>query len=130
MSDEQKSQQHDGFLTDLGVKITRASADDVLLTLEVSKRHLQPFGILHGGVHCALIESAASIGAWYAAGNEPVVGVEHQTSFLKPTREGATLSALATPIAVGRRTQLWQVAVTDENDKLMASGRVRLMTLS
>jgi 1,4-dihydroxy-2-naphthoyl-CoA hydrolase len=57
-----------------------------------------------------------------------VVGVDNQTSFLKATRSG-TLRATARPLAVGRRTQLWEANIHDENNKLLSTGRVRLICL-
>ncbi len=129
MTDQAKSGA-DGFLATLGAEVVRATADEVLVTLTVSSIHLQPFGILHGGVHCSLIETAASVGAWVAAGRDKnVVGVENHTSFLKPAKDGAILSARATPVSVGRRAHLWTVDVTDQEERLLASGRVRLMVL-
>ncbi|MEO1173715.1 MAG: PaaI family thioesterase, partial [Myxococcota bacterium] len=99
--------------------------------LTVDERHLQPFGILHGGIHCTLVETAASIGAWYAAGQDKqVVGAENHTSFLKPAQSGAVLTARATPVSIGRRAHLWQVDVKDQDEKLLASGRVRMFVLN
>lgn len=120
----------DGFLGTLGAKLERSTAEEVRITMPVTRAHLQPFGILHGGVHCSLIETAASIGAWVAAGSDKkVVGVENHTSFLKPAKEGALLTARATPVSVGRRAHLWTVDVTDQQHRLLATGRVRLMVL-
>jgi uncharacterized protein (TIGR00369 family) len=54
-----------------------------------------------------------------------VVGTSNHTDFLRPVREG-TLTATATPVQRGRSQQLWDVAITDEEDRLVATGRVRL----
>lgn len=118
-----------GFLGYLGISIVWANADSVHLEVIVEDRHLQPFGLVHGGLHCSLIESAASIGAWYAAKKQPVVGVENHTSFLSPAKAGMTLSAKAKPLKVGRRAQLWEVAIEDRAATLIATGRVRLFVV-
>lgn len=112
----------------MGVRFVRATAGEVVAELDVARQHLQAFGLVHGGVLSGLVESAASLGAVLAAGDRgrSVVGLENQTSFLRPVRAG-TLRARATPIHVGKTTQLWQVEIRDDQDKVAASGRVRLM---
>lgn len=114
----------------MGVRIVEASATRVVAETTIAPCHLQAFGLVHGGVYSGLIETVASLGAWLARG-EPkgVVGIENTTSFLAPSKEGV-LRAEATPIHVGRTTQLWEGRVScvrDGVDKLVASGRVRMM---
>ena len=61
----------------LGVEIVEASAERVVLRLEVGPDVHQPFGLLHGGVSALLAESAASIGGAHAAEEgTSVVGIE------------------------------------------------------
>jgi uncharacterized protein (TIGR00369 family) len=59
-----------------------------------------------------------------------VVGLENSTSFIRAVHAGAKLHAVATPIQRGRQTQVWHGEVFDEQDRLVASGRVRLLCLS
>ena len=121
----------EGWLQAMGVKITKATADDVRAELTVGPEHLQGYGIVHGGVHCGLIESLASIGAALYAlpKGQSVVGLENNTSFIRAVRAGATLRAQATPVTRGRKTQVWQAQVMDGDNRLVASGRVRLLCL-
>ncbi|MEQ9324060.1 MAG: PaaI family thioesterase, partial [Polyangiaceae bacterium] len=56
------------------------------------------------------------------------VGLENATTFLKAVRDG-TLTGRATPLTRGRRTQVWEVRVTDDDDRLVAQGRVRMLCL-
>jgi 1,4-dihydroxy-2-naphthoyl-CoA hydrolase len=113
----------------LGVTIAEASGSRVVLNLSVRPNLHQPNGILHGGVHCALVESAASIGAGLWFGEKgTVVGVSNQTDFLKAVREG-DLTAAAEPIHQGRLQQLWVVTITDSQDRLVARGQVRIQNL-
>jgi uncharacterized protein (TIGR00369 family) len=88
----------------------------------------QPYGIVHGGVHCSVIETVASYGAalWFSDGQ--VVGVSNQTDFLRAVREGR-LTATATPIHRGRLQQLWLVEIRDRTDRMVARGQVRLQNL-
>ncbi len=85
---------------------------------------------MHGGTYCGAIESAASWGAalWFGDRGR-VVGVANQTDFLRAATEG-TMTATATPIHRGRSQQLWLVEVTDEQQRLVARGQVRLQNLT
>jgi 1,4-dihydroxy-2-naphthoyl-CoA hydrolase len=119
-----------GFADRTGFAITAASPDEVVLEWDVRPDHHQPYGIVHGGVYCSAIESAASIAAavWFGERGQ-VVGVNNNTDFLRAVTDGH-LTARATPLHRGRSQQLWQVAVTDDQDRLVARGQVRLQNLS
>src|SRR4051795_1371131 len=110
----------------LGMDFVEASGDRVVITCKVRPELHQPYGILHGGVYCSLVESAASVAAAIWLGNEGnVVGVANTTNFIRATREG-TLTATATPLQRGRTQQLWQVEIVDDDANLVAHGQVRL----
>ncbi|GAC1638529.1 MAG: hypothetical protein NVS9B11_02990 [Candidatus Dormibacteraceae bacterium] len=121
----------EGWLKAMGVTITLATQDEVRCELTIGPEHLQGYGIVHGGVHCGLIESLASIGAALYAlpRNQSVVGLENNTSFVRAVRASANLHAVSTPITRGRRTQVWEARVLDDNDQIVAIGRVRLLCL-
>lgn len=121
----------DGWLRAMGITITHASADEVRAELTIGAEHLQGYGIVHGGVHCGLIESLASIGAALVAlpRNQTVVGLENNTSFVRAVRAGAKLHAVATPVTRGRRTQVWESQILDDQERIVAAGRVRLLCL-
>jgi uncharacterized protein (TIGR00369 family) len=90
----------------------------------------QPYGIVHGGVLCSVVESCASMGAgmWFAD-RGGVVGVSNHTNFLRATRSG-TLTIEATPIHRGRTQQLWLVEISNEAGKAVARGEVRLANIT
>jgi uncharacterized protein (TIGR00369 family) len=121
----------EGWLQAMGVTITKATQDEVRAELTVGTEHLQGYGIVHGGVHCGLIESLASIGAALFAlpRKQSVVGLENNTSFVRAVRAGARLHAVSTPITRGRRTQVWEARVLDDQERLVATGRVRLLCI-
>jgi uncharacterized protein (TIGR00369 family) len=114
----------------MDLKFVRATADEVVVEWEVSARHLQPHGIVHGGVYSGVIETIASVGAAIHAGSvgRSVVGLENHTSFLHAVREGR-LRAAARPLTLGRRTHVWEASVTDATGRVVATGRVRLLCL-
>jgi uncharacterized protein (TIGR00369 family) len=114
----------------MGLEVLSVSATEVVIEWNVGPAHLQPFGLVHGGVHAGVVESACSIGAGCvaAARGQTVVGVENHTSFLRAVK-GGRLRATARPLQVGRRAQLWQADIVDEGGKLVATGRVRLFAV-
>ena len=129
---ERLNSMPEGWLQAMGVTITQATPDAVSAELTVGPQHLQGYGIVHGGVHCGLIESLASIGAALYAlpRGQSVVGLENNTSFVRAVRAGTRLRAVATPVTRGRQTQVWAANIIDEEDRLVATGRVRLLCLA
>ncbi|MEP6527009.1 MAG: PaaI family thioesterase [Nocardioidaceae bacterium] len=118
-----------GFVDLLGLEFVDVGPDRVEVRWTVRPELHQPYGILHGGVHCAAIETAASIAAANWLGDRgDVVGVSNQTDFLRAVRDGV-LTAAATPIHRGRLQQLWLVEIRDEADRLVARGQVRLQNI-
>ena len=118
-----------GLVKLLGIRVEEASGDRVVLTCPVTPDLHQPFGLVHGGVHAALAETAASVGgALWFGDRGVVVGVSNHTDFLRAVREGE-LRAEATPLARGRTSQLWQVEISDGQGRLVAHAKVRLQNL-
>jgi 1,4-dihydroxy-2-naphthoyl-CoA hydrolase len=122
----------EGWVSAMGMTITHATKDEVRCELTVGQQHLQGYGIVHGGVHCGIIETLSSMGAYLFARErgQHVVGLENNTSFIRAVRAGAKLHAVAKPITRGRQTQVWQAQVLDEEERLVATGRVRLLCLT
>ncbi|HXS85529.1 MAG TPA: PaaI family thioesterase [Mycobacterium sp.] len=120
------------FDKELGLEFTEISPDRTRARLDVVPKLLQPMGIVHGGVYCAMVESLASVAAytWMAAkgGEGSVVGVNNNTDFLRAIGSGM-IYGTAIPIHRGRRQQLWQVTIVDSDERLVARGQVRLQNL-
>lgn len=129
MTSDQKSASL-GFNDAIGVNLLESSGSKVVAELVVGSHHHQPWGIVHGGVYCSVVETVCSIGAQLAIADTGgfIVGVDNHTSFLKATRSG-TLRAVAQPLSRGRRTQLWEANIQNEQGELVATGRVRLMVI-
>ncbi len=119
-----------GFDAAMGIRVVRASPDEVVLEYEVGERHRQPYGIVHGGMHCAAIETACSTGAGLAAlaRGQAVVGVENHTSFIRAVRSGC-VRVTARPLTRGRRSQVWEATARNEAGEIVSTGRVRLLCL-
>lgn len=116
-----------GFDDLIGLRLLESTKDSTVCEVEITADHHQPYGILHGGVLCAIVETVGSISgaAWYGGA---VVGVNNNTSFLRAVRTG-TLTARSAPIHRGRTSQLWEVDITDDQDRLIAKGQLRLANL-
>lgn len=115
-----------GWTAAMGMSFVKLSSEEVVLEWEVGPQHLQPFGLVHGGVYCGAVETVASVGALVTAGpSVQVVGVENQTSFLRPVSSG-TLRCTGRAIHVGRQFQLWEAQVTDHEGRIVAAGRLRV----
>ena len=117
------------FVEFLGLELTETTPDRVSATWAVRPDLHQPFGILHGGVHCSVVETLASIGgALWMGERGQVVGVNNSTDFLRATRDGGLFST-GTPVHRGRSQQLWLVETIDDEGRMVARGQVRLHNL-
>src|SRR5262245_42747153 len=98
-----------GRVTDKGITILQVSHDASICDGEVSEKHQQGYGIVHGGVHCGVVETLASIGAALVAHprGQRVVGLENSTAFIRAVRS-ERLHAEARPVTRGRTTQVWE----------------------
>lgn len=121
------------YVAHTGIELTDASIDHCEGRIEINENHHQPYGVVHGGVYCTLVETLASTGAALWAidqGMAGAMGVSNKTDFLKATTDGVIVGR-ATPIHRGRTQQLWQVDVTRESDgRLVAQGQVRLQNVA
>lgn len=113
----------------LDIKIEDVSKEKVILTMVVDGKHLQPFGLMHGGMNAVLIETATSIGA-----NESIdttkqvaVGLDIQVNHLKSAVKGDTLTVVAIPDHIGKTTQVWQAEITNQIQQKISVGRCTLM---
>lgn len=122
---------HSAFDQLLGMEFTAIGPGRVEASLHADSRLHQPFGIVHGGVYAALVETVASVGAWASVrrSGSSAVGVHNATDFIRPHVEGP-LRIVGEAVHEGRTQHLWQVEITREFDgKLVARGQVRLAIL-
>jgi uncharacterized protein (TIGR00369 family) len=110
----------------LDFDLDQASDSQVSGTWSVAESLHQPFGILHGGVHCLVAEGLASWGAtaWYGEGGK-VVGVSNTTDFFRAV-SGGRMRTVARAVHQGRTSQVWTVDTTDPDGRTVAQSRVRL----
>jgi 1,4-dihydroxy-2-naphthoyl-CoA hydrolase len=119
-----------GFIAALGLVVDTVTPDRVTGSVSIGPQHLQPHGIVHGGVYCSIIETVASVaGSVWLGDRGRVVGMSNQTDFLRAVG-GGTVHATGSPIHRGRSSQLWLVEITDDDGRLLARGQVRLANLA
>jgi len=110
----------------LEMRFEEVTPERVVATMPVDSRTRQNWGQLHGGASVALAESVASIGAGLNAGpGRTAVGMEINANHIRPKRSGL-VRAVATPVHIGRSTSVWEVRITDEEDRLVCLSRCTL----
>ena len=116
----------------LGIEMLEVTPERVRARLEAGPRHHQPYGVLHGGVYCSIVEAVASYGAGHhalALGQKGVLGVSNATDFFRSHSTGELLCE-GRPLHSGRSAHVWEVDVTRAADgKLVARGQVRFHVL-
>jgi 1,4-dihydroxy-2-naphthoyl-CoA hydrolase len=113
----------------LGIQIVEIGDDYLKASMPVDHRTHQPMGILHGGASVALAETIGSLGAQMCA--EPghyCVGLEINANHIRSVRQGLVFG-VATPIHVGRSTQVWNIRIADEQDKTVCISRLTMSVL-
>lgn len=109
----------------LGIEFSRIGDDALEATLTVDDRVLQPTGILHGGVSVVLAESVCSVGASLTLdpNKQYAVGQEINANHIRPGILGDVITAHATPVSRGRRSQVWDIRLHNQHDKLVCISR-------
>jgi 1,4-dihydroxy-2-naphthoyl-CoA hydrolase len=111
----------------LGIRITDYNPDRLVATMPVAGNE-QPFGLLHGGASCALMETIGSwAGALHAGPGKQVVGIELNASYLRGATSGV-VTAVCTPVRRGRTLSTFLIEITDESGRPTATGRLTCLT--
>lgn len=118
------------FAEAVGATFDTCEPDRLTGHVDIDERHHQPFGLVHGGVWCSIVEQFGSVAAAASVRErgEVVVGVSNQTDFLRPVRSGR-IDIVATPLQRGRLQHLWLVEMLREDGKPVARGHLRAQVL-
>jgi 1,4-dihydroxy-2-naphthoyl-CoA hydrolase len=113
-----------GLASTLGIEMIELDPDRVVATMRVDERTRQPFGILHGGASVGLAETVASVAALLNIDREKFVamGLEINANHVRAKSEGL-VTAIGTPLHRGRTTQLWEIRIVDEQERLVCISR-------
>jgi 1,4-dihydroxy-2-naphthoyl-CoA hydrolase len=114
----------------LGIEIVALRDDALVARMPVDHRTVQPAGVLHGGASVALAETLASWAGFLAVDREQfhVVGQEINANHIRPVFAG-WVTATATPAAIGRRSQVWEIRIVDDAGKLACISRCTLAVI-
>lgn len=108
----------------LGIVFTRLGDDELEATMPVDKRTVQPFGLLHGGASVVLAETLGSVAGYLCTeGEQHVVGLEVNANHLRSARSGV-VRGVCRAVHVGRRHQVWQIEISDEQGRLCCTSRL------
>lgn len=112
----------------LGIEFEQVSEDKIVASMPVNENSVQPFGVLHGGASVALAETLCSVGGWFLLKDmeETVVGVEINANHIRSVKMGGKVTGTAKPIHTGRKIQVWECEIRDEQDKLVCTSRCTL----
>lgn len=114
----------------LGIRFTEIGEDYLTATMPVDHRTHQPAGILHGGASVALAETLGSVGAYLCVDSERqlCVGLEINANHVRAVHSGL-VTGTARPLHRGRTTQVWEIRIVDEKDRLVCISRITLAVL-
>ncbi|SUM32266.1 ComA2 family protein [Staphylococcus gallinarum] len=105
----------------LEMKVESEAHGKIVMSMPVTDKVKQPFGYLHGGANLALGETACSIGAAHIIDTEKFIplGLEMNANHISSTTEG-TVYATATIVHEGKTTQVWNIEIKDDVDRLIS----------
>ncbi len=114
----------------LGMQWIEVGNDFLKMKMPVDHRTIQPFGLLHGGASCALAETVGSVASYLVVDNSKfiAVGLEINANHVRGIKEGFVM-AKCTPIHLGASTHVWDIKITNENDKLICISRLTVAIL-
>jgi uncharacterized protein (TIGR00369 family) len=115
----------------LGIEITLLEKGKVTAIMPVDGRTHQPFGLLHGGASVALAETVASVGAYELVDkkSQGVVGLEINANHIRSKKDGY-VTATGTVLHQGKKTMVWDIKITDEQDRLICVSRCTIAVLN
>lgn len=113
----------------LDIRFDRIADDRLEATMPVDGRTHQPFGLLHGGASVVLAETLGSVAGYLCTeGEQKVVGVEVNANHLRSVRSGR-VRGVCKALHLGRRHQVWQIEIVDEQGRLCCSSRLTTAVL-
>ncbi|MFC2185869.1 hotdog fold thioesterase [Peijinzhouia sedimentorum] len=114
----------------LGIEFLELGSDYIKARMPVDNRTKQPFGILHGGASVALAETLGSIAsaATLDLSKKACVGLEINANHIRSVSNGFVYG-IARPFHIGGSTQVWEIKITDEKDRLVCVSRITMMVI-
>lgn len=128
--DDLNRYQQQTLVTHLGIRYTEIGEDYIRGTMPVDAHTKQPAGILHGGASAALAETLGSTGANLVVDRKTTlcVGLELNCNHIRAMRAGQ-VTGTARPLHIGKTTQVWEIRIADEEDRLVCVSRITMAVL-
>jgi 1,4-dihydroxy-2-naphthoyl-CoA hydrolase len=128
--DQVKERSKDTLMEHLGIEYLEIGEDYLKARMPVDSRTRQTAGILHGGASAALAETLGSIAAAMCIDREKkrIVGIEINANHIRPVSAG-WVTGITTPIHVGTTTQIWEIRIYNEQEKLVCISRLTVANL-
>ncbi|HEX4299296.1 MAG TPA: hotdog fold thioesterase [Gammaproteobacteria bacterium] len=122
--------QQQTLVSHLGIRYTEVGDDFLSASMPVDQRTKQPAGILHGGASVALAETLGSTGANLVVDRDTLlcVGLEINANHVRAMREGE-VKGTARPLHLGGTTQVWEIKISDSQDRLVCISRITMAVL-
>jgi 1,4-dihydroxy-2-naphthoyl-CoA hydrolase len=117
----------------LGIQFTEIGDDYLKATMPVDARTVQPMRILHGGANVVLAETMGSVAGTLCLedySTQTIVGVEVNANHLKGVPEGSYVTAVCSPVRVGRQIQVWQIDIRDAQGNLSCVSRLTVAVVA
>ena len=128
--DELNEMFADSLVGHLGIVLTRLGDDGLEATMPVDVRTRQPMGLLHGGAAAALVETLGSVAAYLCTdGNAQVAGLDLNISHMQAVKNGL-VRGVCRPLRVGRRHQVWEARIYDQENELCYVGRLTTVMIA
>jgi len=124
------SYQQQTLVSHLGIRYTEVGNDFLSASMPVDARTKQPAGILHGGASVALAETLGSTGANLVVDRDKklCVGLEINANHIRAMRDGE-VRGTARPLHIGGTTQVWEIKIADDKDRLVCVSRITMAVL-
>jgi len=118
------------LMEQIGIEVTEIGEDYIKGKMPVDHRTHQPFGLLHGGASVALAETLGSLAASLTVdpSKQRCVGLEINANHLKAVRDG-NVEGVAKPVHVGKRTQVWEIKISNEANELVCISRITMAVI-
>ena len=128
--EELNKQSRNTMVEHLGIEFTALGPDFLEAKMPVDKRTHQPFGLLHGGASVALAETLGSMAAACCIDmtRQFCVGLEINANHIKGVKTGY-VKGITRAIHIGKKTQVWEIRITNEKDELVCISRITMAVL-
>jgi 1,4-dihydroxy-2-naphthoyl-CoA hydrolase len=126
-----KQRNHGTLCDHIGIEFTEIGDDYLTATMPYSEQTRQYMNILHGGASCVLAETVGSVAANLVVDQNKfrAVGLDINANHLRPVTKGL-VTGIAKPIMIGRTTQVWEIKMVNDENKMTCISRLTMSVIS